>query len=206
MCYFVAVKFYNMKNRWTCFALLLLFAGTTYRQAMAQKKKSREQEVIQIPEFPLDEGTGLITYSEVVQVSGTAAELYKKGLKWFNTFYKNPSAVIKSRDEAQAKISGKPKFRIYIDDPNAGVRSNAGTVMYNITLQCKDGRYKYDISKLIWVRSSPFPVEKWIAENKKKYNYAYANYLVQTDQYMKDLIAKLKQHMAATEKPKPADW
>ena len=186
-------------------ALPILFSICVKHQAFSQQKKNK-QEVIQIPEFPIDESNGLITYSDVVEAAGSKNELYKKALKWFNTFYKNPANVIKSKDETDSKINGKPKFRIYIDDPKAGVKSNAGTVLYNIDVQCKDGRFKYDISKFIWVKSSPFPIEKWIEETNKKYNHAYASYLLQTDEYIRNLIDNLIKFMTAAEEPKPTDW
>ena len=70
----------------------------------AQKK---DEVVHEKPDVPIDASTNKITYTKVVNTSGTTSELYQKGLRWFNSFYKNPSNVIREKDESKGKIVGK---------------------------------------------------------------------------------------------------
>src|SRR6185295_5838676 len=62
---------------------------------------------------PIDTITKLITYQGVVEVKNTpAAALYKRIIDWFNTYYKNPTEVIRENDSVGNMVMGKPRFRI----------------------------------------------------------------------------------------------
>jgi hypothetical protein len=181
------------------FCLVILLSGFS---SFAQKKG---EEKIQAPKMPVDKETNLITYTGIIETPGTAAELHKRALKWFNTFYKNPADVIRENEEGK-KILGKARFTIYSTDPKTGTQLNDGVVMYDITLQFKDGKSKYEITRINWKKPSYYGIEKWVEENNKAYNTVLSSYLVQTDEYFNDLIAKLKKAITTPETKKSDDW
>ena len=168
----------------------------------AQKKG---EEKIQAPKMPVDKETGLVTYTGTFEAKGIADTLYKRGLKWFNTNYKNPTDVIREKEEGK-KILGKARFTIYSKDSKTGDQLNDGLVMYDITLQFKDGKCRYEITKINWKKPAYYGIEKWVEENNKEYNRVLSSYLVQTDEYFRDLIAKLKKAITTSESKKSDDW
>ena len=48
--------------------------------------------------MPVDPDTKLITYKEVVTVTGTPAELFNRAIEWINKQYKNPADATKVRE------------------------------------------------------------------------------------------------------------
>ena len=178
--------------------MLLLLNLTSFAQ---KKKKGKEQ--LTVPTFVMKDGK--VVYSEVVDQKGTKSELYKKCLGWYNSFYKNPTGVLRENIVDQ-KITGKAKFNLYLEDAKSGAKSRAGLMAYSIEISIKEGKYKYDITKINKKGQSYYGIEKLISTNEKEYKYAYATYLIQTDEYMKDLVAKLKKAMSASSETKTEDW
>lgn len=182
--------------------LCLLASSLIFSFSFAQKKG---EEKVVAPKMPVDKETNLVTYTGIIEASGTADELYKRGLKWFTTNYKNPVDVIREKEEGK-KILGKARFAIHSTDPKSGVQLNDGAVMYDITLQFKDGKCRYEITKINWKKPSYYGIEKWVEENNKAYNTVLSSYLVQTDEYFHDLISKLKKAITTPETKKSDDW
>ena len=181
-----------------CIAILL----SAFCFANAQKKGEVQ---IQSPKMPVDKETNLISYSGVFEAKGVADTLYKRGLKWFNSFYKNPTDVIREKEEGK-KILGKARFTIYSTDAKAETQINDGVVNYDITLQFKDGKCKYEITKIHHKNPSYYGIEKWVEENNKAYNAVFSSYLVQTDEYFNDLISKFKKAITTAEVKKSDNW
>ncbi|CAN5243939.1 hypothetical protein BH09BAC1_BH09BAC1_20220 [soil metagenome] len=157
------------------------------------------------PPVPIEDGTGRVVYTEVVTVAGASqAELYKRLDRWFNTFYKNAGSIIQSQDAAAGKIEGKHTFYIY-NEVN-GKKNQYGQVKYTITVEAKEGKYRYKLDDIYYFQVPKLYVEKWLdpaAPNKT----VQFGYLQQVHDYMTDLTTKLKEGMA---KPVPAsggsDW
>ncbi|MGD1846412.1 MAG: DUF4468 domain-containing protein [Salibacteraceae bacterium] len=182
-------------------SLCLLLALST--AGMAQKKGKS----LELPEFPRDEKTNLVSYNEVVTETGDKTALYEKGKKWFNTYYKSPSSVIKKQDMEAGVISGRGRIKLWDIDPKTGERIKTGGIaLYTITIQFKDGRYRYEITDIQWKQASTFPMKKWIDENEKKFNWQYANFLAQVDQEVKALIEDLKADMSVAAESAGEDW
>ncbi len=157
----------------------------------------QKQQEIQAPVMPTDPNTKLVTYAAVDEVKNTGKnELFKRASGWFNTYYKNPTEVIREKDTVALKIVGKPRFRIYSPPNEKGVKMDAGIVQYTITVAVKEGKYKYEITEINWKQQSYYPIEKWI-EQKDKYksnNY----YLYQTDSIITNDVIKNLQHAMRT--------
>jgi len=182
-------------------ATLMLINLNTFAQ---KKKKKKDIIELTIPTFPIKEGK--VVYSEVVIQAGvTPEELHKRASNWFNAFYKNPGGVIKE-NVANQKIKGKAKFPIFLEDANTLTNTRSGLMAYTIVIALKEGKYKYDITRINKKAQSFLGIEKLIADNEKEYKISYANYLIQTNKYMQDLIDNLKKSMASSTEKKSADW
>lgn len=111
--------------------ILLLFAGI----ALAA------DEVV----LPKDEA-GRVAFVEVVQVEGQAKDaLYGRALEWFARTFNSAQAVLQLQDKDNGKLVGKALFDVTIKDIS---RFPAGRVHYTLTVQVKDGRYRWEMADL----------------------------------------------------------
>jgi hypothetical protein len=190
-------KFITMRKI-LVFALVLSFSAV-----YAQKKEAGTA-----PQLPIDSITKKITYEGVVEAKGVSADtLYRRILDWFNQYYKNPTEVIREKDEAGRKIVGKPRFRISNPiDPKSGVKTDAGVVQYTITVTAREGRFKYEITDINWQQLSAFPAERWYDTSLPSYNKNYEEYLKQLDAYIQALIPQLKKAATTSKAVKKDDW
>lgn len=163
------------------------------------------------PNMPVDEVTKLITYTEVVEEKGMNKDtLYNRGLRWFKSYFKNPSQAIKNADAAAHEIDGGYKFVIKRPDPAAKKDPkpmvDAGLVNYKMKLIFKDGRFKYEVTNFAWAQTSYYPIERWMDTEAKNYDPNFASYLQQTDQYVKEMIESLVNFIETEPVVKKDDW
>jgi hypothetical protein len=179
---------------------LVLLAALPF-SLMAQKKKQPTW-----PELNIDTQTNLISYSEVPKMDGVSAlNLYDRAYGWLKIYYKNYAEKLRKSDKDAGEIEVFARFPIYAYDKK-GVKttSRQGLVQYTLTLMFKDGRYKYEITKLNHKSTSYQPLEKWLDRNDSNAkNHAF--YLTDVDTELKDVIASLKKAMSTTEEADD-DW
>ncbi len=181
----------------------IILSSTFYNPIFAQKQK----EPVVIPVLPVDSLTGLFTYTEVVPVNDIKKnDLFNRALTWANTYYKNPADVIREKDLNTGKIFIKARFRISNEPDKKGTVTQAGDVMYSLTFLFKDGRYKYEITKINWQQVSYYPAERWKDTTADSFNPVYLSYLKQSDETLKSIIADFKKKIAATPVTKSNDW
>lgn len=170
--------------------------------AGAQNGKSKDWD---IPYFPIDSTTGLVTYTDVVKVDGVPADsLYDLALAWMKTFYKSPSEVIKTADRDNGLLDIRHSFYVTRDDKGQTVK--AGLINYYLTLQFRDGRWKYTITKVNLEAPAYFGIEKWINDEKYRADKNVPGYLDQIDRFMDDLITKMTAGIQPPPPPKKDDW
>ncbi len=168
---------------------------------------AQEKQLFNTANIPIDTITKLISYSEVVFVKSVPAEtLYKRALTWFNTFYKNPTDVIRENDSTKRAITGKSRFKIYNAPDKSGLRTDAGLVMYTIKVNIREGRYKFEITELNQKATSYTPLERWLDTTSRTYTSAYVGYLEQVDNQVREAMDNLKKAMATTPPVKKDDW
>lgn len=143
-----------------------------------------------VPKIPIDTNTNLISYKEVVEENGTADELYKRAIEWINSFYVNPTSVTRTRDPINHKIIGIAQFKIKKTDKD-GLSIDAGNIAYTITLEFKENRYRYELTKFNHKRTSHFPLERWLDPKDPQYNNDSPTYITQMHQYAQELITSL---------------
>ena len=166
----------------TTFFLILI---TAY--VFAQRKK----DVVIAPEMPFDETTGLITYTGVIDTKYEKADNFRKGLAWFNSFYKNTRDVIKKKDADAGIIEGIARFRIFKIEKK-DIKVFAGIVSYSIFFTASDNKCEYNMTRINWKQASHYPIKKWMDKKSPYYTTKYDYYLLQTDEYMKNLIKNLE--------------
>lgn len=87
--------------------------------------------------------------SKVVQVDSVSKEeLYRRAKLWVATTYNSAQNVIQLDDKDNYTLVIKAQFPV---TASAGLmmRLNQGNVKYTLTIQCKDGRYKYSAENFI---------------------------------------------------------
>jgi len=182
-----------------------LFIFSVICSSISFSQKSNETSVA--PDLPISDKTGLITYKEVVEVEGLSDDqLFDKSLQWANGFYKNPKNVIRTSDKSSVTLVCKGRYRMNNPPNKKGVVTSAGDAMYKLTINFKDGRYRYEITEFNWLKTSAFPAERWLDTSSQSYSPVYISYLEQTDQKTKAIIASLKATMAAPVDEAVEDW
>lgn len=143
---------------------------------------------------PINESTGHVEYTEVVNVDGVAADkLYKRVEHWFNNYYKNPSSVIETNDPAKG-ITGKHFIMVY--NTVNGKQNLYGKVRYFIDVFVRDGRYKYTINDIYFYTVPKVYVEEWLDESAANKD-VNLEYLRQVDEFIQTTITDLKKTMAS---------
>jgi hypothetical protein len=181
-------------------ALLLLASSAVFAQ-------KAQPVTYKAPAMPVNEDSKLISYEGVVEEAGSKDDLFKRAQNFFAVYYKNPTEVIKKTDQASGEIEGVHRFKIYNpEDPKTGIKSEAGLVSYTINLKLKEGKYRYEISKINWKQASYFPIEKWQDKSSPSYNAKYDYYLIQVNDQMKEISNKLQEVMKKGDGKKSSDW
>lgn len=154
--------------------LLLLLFVTSVFQLNAQEFETRTLVV----EEGTNAGKGTFQYLKpmmVLEAEGTSKELYQKAINWVNETYKNPEEVIKGKVEGDyLRLEGFTSNLI---------RANViGTIFYydvryTVKINFKDGRFKYEISKMEqYFPASQYSTSQWISlMSNKEIGYKTAN-------------------------------
>lgn len=99
---------------------------------------------ITVLSFGQDTANDALAYSKVIQVdSATSADLYGRARSWFADTYNNAKEVIQLDDKENGKIIGKGSIQ-YSNSTFSG--NTTGYVKYTLTIEVKDGRYKYSFT------------------------------------------------------------
>lgn len=133
-----------------------------------------------------------LVIKEVVPVEGKSkSALYQDALLWINSAFNSPKTVIQTKDSDLGLIAIKS---ILVKDAY-----DEGNPMdwyeFDLTIQVKDGRYKYEFSNLVWkvnIASINMRKEAPIEQLKTKED---------VDRFA-PIIASLKEQMAKVEE----DW
>ena len=131
------------------FFCAIVVSGLLSFHALAQTQKSTIR-------MPIDETTKLICYSKVNEVAGEAKDvLFDRAVEWATTYYKNPTDVIREKDKEGGKLVCKARYKMSNPPDKKGVSTDAGLAQYTLTIQFKEGRYKYDLTAINWKQISP---------------------------------------------------
>lgn len=104
-------------------------------------------EILTVAPPPTPSPDRPIETSAIVNVPGaTKAQLYRTALAWFGKTFESLPAVMEVQDAEGGRLVGRP---LWIFDPTTvtflGNKCLRGPVRYSITVEAKDGRYRYRI-------------------------------------------------------------
>jgi len=158
------------------------------------------------PEFPVDEATQMVDYSEVVDVEGKSAdELYDLGLEWINTYFKNSSSVMQVKDKESHTLEGKHSFYVMKDIKGSSVKGEL--IKYQFTLRFRDGRYKYNVTRINVQKSAYYGIEKWILGEDSFADENIPDYLDQIHEFFtEDFILSMTEGIQPKKVVKEEDW
>jgi hypothetical protein len=90
-----------------------------------------------------------IEYIEVIQADGLKKDqLYSAALAWFSETFRSAKNVFDVQDREAGRIVGKPLFQ-YEPTVFIGSARIRGVVRYSVTVEVKDGRYRYNIGSFV---------------------------------------------------------
>ncbi|MBI1287566.1 MAG: DUF4468 domain-containing protein [Flavobacteriales bacterium] len=180
---------------------LMLLASLPF-SLMAQKKAE-----LSWPAMSLDPKTNLITYTEVPEVAGVSAQdLYDRAMKWGGEYFKNFAEKVRKQDKENGvlEIFNRIPFYAY-DNKGNKTTSRQGLAQYTITIQFKDGRYKYTVTDLNLKASSYQPLEPWLdRDDVDAANHSH--YLTDIDEDIRATIASMKEGLSKAPEKSSDDW
>jgi hypothetical protein len=183
---------------------ILLIAGLAVSLTASAQKKT---EPAATPSLPVNKETGLIAYEGVMDITGASKDgLYSRAIGWAQGYYKNPVDVMREKDPVNGKLVCKARFKLYNAADKKGTITEAGDVMYTLTIQFKDGKYKYEMTNFNWMLLSVYPAERWKDTASATYKQEYAYYLQQIDDKAKEVLLALKKAMTTAPEKKKDDW
>ncbi len=161
---------------------------------------------VAFPNIPVDRETKLITYSDVVNQTGvTAKDLFTRANGWYMKFFNNPTEKLRKKDEENNSLELFVRFKLYNVDKK-GVKTDSGELMqYTLNITCKEGRYRYELTKFNQKAASHKPSEPLLdkADVNAERN---AVWLKQVDEEVKKTINDLEKAMATSGDKKKDDW
>jgi len=146
-------------------------------------------------QVPVNPDTKLIQYQEVVTMTGSVDTLYNRGLKWVNSFFKNPSSVITSSDPASGIITGAHRVAMNDKDEDGNTMKSNILVEFKFKIEAKENRYRYTVDEFRMKAASAFPLERWLDKTDPQYSPKWDEYLTQVDTHIRGLIKSLKNGM-----------
>ncbi len=159
-------------------------------------------------EIPISDDSGKAEYKNGAAIAGlTKQKLYDRGVAWINKYYVNPNGVMKTQDAEGGKIVGRARYKLSRVEDKGRINPNAGYVSYQITLQFKDGKYRYVIDGIRWEKPSYYDVSQWADTTQNNYSKPeYTSYIEQTIKYFDALTESLESYMKVGEAEKQDDW
>ncbi|MDR1878177.1 MAG: DUF4468 domain-containing protein [Bacteroidales bacterium] len=147
------------------------------------------------PDMPVDENTKLVTYQNVVTMKGNSGELYDRAYKWANKYYKNPTAVILKHDKEKGIIECVSNIPIYTLAKDGVTKTSAGYVYYTLTIEAREGRYRYTITNIHKREQAQFPIEKWLDASRPEWTVVRYDHLHQIDEAVRKLMKDIDEGM-----------
>ncbi|MEN4759828.1 DUF4468 domain-containing protein [Chryseobacterium sp. C39-AII1] len=92
-----------------------------------------------------------LKFSQVVKVSDSTKSsiaLHTAAKMWFAQNFKNPKEVIIMEDTDNKILVGRGNLK-YSSKVFMGSAAREGWITFDVTIACKDGRYKYDFTNFI---------------------------------------------------------
>lgn len=153
---------------------------------------------------PVDEN-GLIIYTEVFEMEGSADELYDRAEAWVKDYFPNPVNVLGKRNKEEGYITGNIRIRIYEVDRKGQKSNQAGIIHFDFKMEFKDGRYRLTMEDFTLQSTSDYPLERWIDPDGPYFKEKQLEFLRQVNEQVEEMIDALEEAMEPVKK-KNDDW
>ncbi|MGB0521463.1 MAG: DUF4468 domain-containing protein [Flammeovirgaceae bacterium] len=175
------------------FLVAIIFATNLYAQ----------RDRTYVPDMPYDKN-GQINYTEVMHIGDVSKEqFYFRAKAWFTETFRNANEVIQMDSKAAGTVIGKGNRNVYLETAFAPVEV---TLHYTVKIFCKDGRYKYEITDMVysgWVEGYRWEenvesmfTEESIYKKNGKTRWKWVQYMQLTEESCEELIESIKKRMA----------
>lgn len=181
-----------------CPILLILLFAMAANISLAQEKDSLN--------FPVDENSGKIKYQEVVEAEGKSVKLFYRAITWMNKYWDNARGMIKKQDKVNGILKAHVRFDIKKYTESGELQNKAGRLGYVLKLEFKDGRYRYTITDLQLLKTSKYPLERWIDPKNTYYDQRDEEVLRIISNEMQEVIKSMKEGMKKEKEQKDDDW
>lgn len=114
-------------------------------------------------DIPMDESTGKYAYAEVVQVNADPEQSYSNTKAWLTKRFLDGKVVV---DEPPTRLVDKGHFPVN-STMNAGMGIKmvfSYTVTFDVILEFKEGRYRYQLTNIVLSQSSEAGTEQQTLE------------------------------------------
>ncbi len=157
-----------------------------------------------------DSSTQKITYSEVVKIDSVSAEdLLSRAKITLTNLFVSGKDVTQIIDENAKQIVGKGFLVPVIS--NGLMKMAAGKVWFTLTIQCREGRYKYTLTNFehegnpgtMWPQSNG-PIESFNNHVLTRAQYQRLRDYIYND--IKNFIPKMKSEMANSSNSNSKNW
>jgi len=162
--------------------------------------------------MPVDKTTGKITYTEVVKVDSVSQkELYNASKLWAMRAFADSKHVNEVKNAETFTLSLAPS--VETRDLNSNLKT--GYLYYTLTIECRDGRYKYTLTDFKHEKNPETNVCDGgnlenanydcpgLVLNKKKF---WADIKQQANDNIVALIADMKKSIVQNAVHKSSDW
>ncbi|MBC8046218.1 MAG: DUF4468 domain-containing protein [Fimbriimonadaceae bacterium] len=178
---------------------------TVLSSVYAQSSKSGISSMYDIPNFEVDSETQMVVYTNVVSVEGSKKDsLFVYGQRWIKKHFKSVTSIMKVQDPEKGILEGKHSF--YVNKDVNGSQTKGELIAYTFSLQFRDGRYKYTITKINVQKASYYGIENWLKDDEKLADETIENYLQQIDEYMKKFITSMEEGIKPIPAKKEDEW
>jgi len=156
--------------------------------------------------YPIDSVTNQITYKETISIAGQKNVLYRKAKEWFVNSFNSGKDVIQLDDASTGKLIGKSFFIVNTleRDASGDLVHYDNSVWFTITINVKDGKYRYIISDFIveyHYKQPGIPLETLLVQLSSEAvgTGSKLDFQLTPKKRIKDLIASLKKAMTAND-------
>lgn len=155
--------------------------------------------------LPVDPETGKITYAGVVRLEGTAQqELFRRAKTWADTRIQNARELpVDSANSQLARLGVMPRNI----KASLGGKLTVGQVQYQLSIQCREGRYRYELIPFLYERFADRKITDRIPlplNVEGKLSKVDRDMLEDVHQMIQAYAAELQEHMAAKPPVQPA--
>lgn len=155
--------------------------------------------------FPLDEQSGTIKYQEVVKAEGNSKQLFYRAVTWMNDNWDNARGMIKKQDQINGVLKAHVRFDIKKKTQEDNIK-RAGRGVYVLKMEFKDGRYRYTFTDFKLLKTSIYPLERWIDPENRYYDERDPEILEFIANRVDEVIKSMKEGMKKEEKQTDDDW